>query len=144
MLLLKFYNCEIMKMKIKYLWLILVCGTTVAVGQTTVLDQTLNWASYSQTDLYGGQVLSDTFQISINKTSLNIIQGETKLIFVLESLTGNWQNLNESGQLMFEIPVKTFRANGVFERDGGLITLTLDFSARPQGLKRRYTLTASE
>jgi hypothetical protein len=129
-----------------FLFLIFVVLAKTASAQNNVLDTPSSWISYSQIELYSGQTIDDTVLISISKPTIILGQDGIERSFTIGNTTGTWQNLSSPGQTTFEVTIGDFKGDGTFQRSSsGQFTLTLDFSsARKNGMKRTFTLTARQ
>lgn len=117
-----------------------VLSSFMVHGQINVLDTTNQWISMEYMDLYSGQTLSDTFHIKINNALLILKNGEGEKKFQIENIQGSWTDVSETGQLSFDIPFRDFKGKGLVKNESGTISLTIDFSERKDGMKRKFII----
>ena len=113
--------------------LILLMGL-VTHAQTSALDSTQQWVSIKNIDLYTGNILADTFYITLNKTGLTLKNGDLEKRFDLTNQSGVWKNVNEAGKVSFDIVLKDFTAKGKAENENGELSLIIDLSERKIGM----------
>jgi hypothetical protein len=127
-------------MKKKYLLIIVFILSYKLLLAQSVLDETRNWRSLENIDLYTNQSFPDTFLIAINKTELKLKNDGVERTFQISDLEGTWTNLSDAGKLTFNVTIRDFTGKGSVEREGGNIVLTVDFSERKDWMKRKYII----
>ena len=112
----------------------------MAFGQSSVLDNTNNWTSIENIDLYSGQHFEDTISITINQRSVTLKNDDRVMTFGIENISGTWSDLDSEGQLFFDIPIRDFSGKGIIQNQGGVLSLTIDLSTRKDGMKKKFII----
>ena len=112
----------------------------VTHAQTSALDSTQQWVSIKNIDLYTGNILADTFYITLNKTELTLKNGDLEKRFDLTNLSGAWENVNEAGKISFDIVLKDFTGKGKAENENGALSLIIDLSERKNWMYRKFII----
>jgi hypothetical protein len=119
--------------------ILLLAGIT-AQAQSTVLHETRHWTSLENIDLYSGQILPDTFLITLDSTSLILNGGGSEKNFQIENIQGTWSDISQAGQMTFDLVIKGFTGKGALQKEAGVLSLLIDFSARKDWMKRKYII----
>jgi hypothetical protein len=129
-----------MKRIIKYLLMVLLAAGSIEALSQNVLDQTRNFTSLENIDLYSNLTVSDTFTISLNSSSLVLTNAGLTRTIPVSNVAGTWTDINLSGELTFNILVKDFLGSGSIRRQDGVLTVTIDLSGRKDWMKREFII----
>jgi hypothetical protein len=125
---------------IKYLLMVLLATGGIDAFSQNVLDQTRNFTSLENIDLYSNITVSDTFNISLNSSSLVLTNAGLTRTIPVSNVAGTWTDLSLPGQLTFNILVKDFLGSGSIRRQDGVLTVTIDLSGRKDWMKREFII----
>jgi hypothetical protein len=110
-------------------------------AQSNVLDSARSWVSRQSVDLYSSQSLSDTVYVTLNNTLLTLTTHNVARNFPVSNVEGSWSDINQPGQLTFDVVVLGVTGKGKVQNESGVLSLTIDLSERKDWMKRKFVLT---
>lgn len=110
-------------------------------AQSTVLDTARTWSSYETIDLYSNQSLPDTFNIYLSASVMRLTHGGTAREFPVSNIQGSWSQIEQAGELTFDVLVKDLYGKGKLQRSGGVLCMIIDLSERKDWMKRKFIIS---
>lgn len=112
------------------------------ICQTNLLGGTMIWQSQKKIDLNSDVSLTYATKITTTPTRLTVETEEGKMEFEIRNITGTWKDPAQDGRIMFDLPVSKGVGKGTIERANDELSITLDFSDRKDGMKKKFIINS--
>jgi hypothetical protein len=111
---------------------------TTTLGQN-IQQQTIRWYSSSSEILPAGETLSSscTIESSPANQTITIDQNGRESAFSITGHDGTWTDVQSVGSIQYDVSYDTFNGTITFLKDETGITVLVDFSNNPAGIKRK-------
>lgn len=121
--------------------LLLLISSTVAWSQNPLSDP-LRWSLGQGTDLRTSQTFSYSGTLTTSSQAVQWAQTSTSSSFSVSSVTGNWTDISQNGQLVFGITEDGASGLLTVERNSNGLFVTMEFPKDdPLGSKVRWVVT---
>lgn len=112
------------------------------ICQTNLLSATMIWQSQEKIDLNSDVSLTYATKITTTPTRLTVETEEGKMEFEIHNITGTWKDPVQDGRITFDLPVSKGVGKGTIERANDELSITLDFSDRKNGMKKKFIINS--
>jgi hypothetical protein len=82
-----------------------------------------------------------SFEIQTSATEITIKTGTLSKVFKINSMQGEWMDVNADGVLTYQLQFGEKQGSGILARANGAWSFLLDFSGYPNGLRQKFNLS---
>lgn len=110
----------------------------------SITENAIAWTSSSYIDLYADSLFYESFIIETSAETITLNYDGRSKNFSITGATGTWVSIDADGEILYQVSYGSKSGTVKVERVAGVFSVTIDFSAYANGMKRKFNISSHQ